>query len=133
MPASPFPAPPPRAHNFPVTNRKRVDPHHDRLDRIVAEARRARDERRQGYRAQALKLFPWICGPCAREFDQTNVHELTVHHNRYAAPLRCASVLHLCTGLGINASAFAACSSPMFRQGPAGTSMSRRSDDTARH
>ncbi len=52
----------------------------DRLDRIVADARRTREERDQGYRAQALKLYPWICGRCAREFDRGNLHELTVHH-----------------------------------------------------
>jgi hypothetical protein len=51
-----------------------------RLDRIVADARRASDERAKGYREQALKLLPWICGRCAREFDRTNVHQLTVHH-----------------------------------------------------
>ncbi|MGB5104996.1 MAG: YajD family HNH nuclease [Steroidobacteraceae bacterium] len=51
-----------------------------RLDRIVADARRSRDEREQGYRAQALKLYPWICGRCAREFDRSSVQELTVHH-----------------------------------------------------
>ena len=64
----------------PVTTRKRIEPDHARLDRVVADARRAREEREQGYRAQALKLFPWICGRCAREFDHGNVHELTVHH-----------------------------------------------------
>jgi hypothetical protein len=64
----------------PVTTRKRIEPDHARLDRVVADARRAREEREQGYRAQALKLFPWICGRCAREFDHANVHELTVHH-----------------------------------------------------
>ena len=63
-----------------MTTRKPVNPDHARLDRVVADARRARDERDQGYRGQALKLFPWICGRCAREFDHTNVHELTVHH-----------------------------------------------------
>ena len=52
----------------------------DRLDRIVADARRAREEREQSYRGQALKLFPWICGRCAREFDRINLHLLTVHH-----------------------------------------------------
>jgi hypothetical protein len=67
-------------HNPGMVTRKRVDPDHARLDRVIAEARRAREERDQGYRAQALKLFPWICGRCAREFDHTNVHELTVHH-----------------------------------------------------
>jgi hypothetical protein len=63
-----------------MTTRKRVDPDLARLDRVVAEARRARDEREQGYRSKALKLFPWICGRCAREFDHTSVQELTVHH-----------------------------------------------------
>jgi hypothetical protein len=52
----------------------------ERLDRIVADARRVREEREQGYRSQALRMFPWICGRCAREFDQTTVHLLTVHH-----------------------------------------------------
>ena len=28
-------------------------------------------------------MFPWICGRCAREFDHTNVHELTVHHKNH--------------------------------------------------
>jgi hypothetical protein len=51
-----------------------------RLDRIVAEARRASDERAKGYRERALKLLPWICGRCAREFDRGTVHQLTVHH-----------------------------------------------------
>ncbi|MCU0975523.1 MAG: YajD family HNH nuclease [Steroidobacteraceae bacterium] len=63
-----------------MTTRKRVEPDAARLDRVVAEARRARDERERGYRAQALKLYPWICGRCAREFDHANVRELTVHH-----------------------------------------------------
>jgi hypothetical protein len=51
-----------------------------RLDRVVAQARRAREEREQGYRERALKIYPWICGRCAREFDRTTVHQLTVHH-----------------------------------------------------
>ena len=63
-----------------MTTRKRVEPDSARLDRVVAEARRAREERERGYRAQALKLYPWICGRCAREFDNANVRELTVHH-----------------------------------------------------
>ena len=55
-------------------------PDHARLDRIVAEARRARETRDQGYRERALKIYPWICGRCAREFNLTNVLQLTVHH-----------------------------------------------------
>jgi len=51
-----------------------------RLDRIVADARRARETREKSYREQALKLFPWICGRCTREFDRVNVRQLTVHH-----------------------------------------------------
>ena len=51
-----------------------------RLDRVVAEARRAAAEREQGYREKALKIYPWICGRCGREFTRSNLRELTVHH-----------------------------------------------------
>ena len=60
------------------TKRRAPDP--ARLDRIVTEARQAREARARTYREQALKLFPWICGRCAREFDRSTVHQLTVHH-----------------------------------------------------
>src|SRR5258707_14553908 len=46
----------------------------------VAEARRSAAKREQGYREQALKIYPWICGRCAREFTHANLRELTVHH-----------------------------------------------------
>jgi len=62
-----------------MPNRK-DGPDIERLDRVVADARRAREERDKGYRERALKLYPWSCGRCAREFDRTNVYELTVHH-----------------------------------------------------
>lgn len=52
----------------------------NKLDRIVAEARLERDRREQGYREQALRIYPHVCGRCAREFDRKNLHELTVHH-----------------------------------------------------
>lgn len=55
-------------------------PDTEKLDRIVAEARRNREQREQGYREQALKLYPWVCGRCAREFNRTNLQQLTVHH-----------------------------------------------------
>ena len=55
-------------------------PDHARLDRIVAEARRAAAEREQSYRERALKMYPWVCGRCAREFTRTNLQQLTVHH-----------------------------------------------------
>ena len=59
---------------------RRDKPDPTRLDQIVAAAQRARLQREQGYREQALKLFPWICGRCAREFTRENLRELTVHH-----------------------------------------------------
>jgi hypothetical protein len=55
-------------------------PDPSKLDRIVAEARRAADARALTYREQALKLYPWTCGRCARAFTRTNLRELTVHH-----------------------------------------------------
>jgi 5-methylcytosine-specific restriction endonuclease McrA len=55
-------------------------PDNARLDRIVAEARRSREAREKSYREQALKLFPWVCGRCGREFAGARVKELTVHH-----------------------------------------------------
>lgn len=52
----------------------------DKLDKIVAAAHRQRDLREQDYRERALKLYPWICGRCGREFTRANLAELTVHH-----------------------------------------------------
>jgi hypothetical protein len=52
----------------------------DKLDRVVAQARQGAAEREAGYRAQALKLYPWVCGRCARTFTRENLRELTVHH-----------------------------------------------------
>ena len=51
-----------------------------KLDRVVAEARRQAVLREQDYRARALRMYPWICGRCAREFTRENLRELTVHH-----------------------------------------------------
>src|SRR5207248_6839262 len=51
-----------------------------KLDRLLADARRTAKEREQGYREQALKIYPWICGRCGREFTRANLRELTVHH-----------------------------------------------------
>ena len=51
-----------------------------KMDRIVAEARRKRELRETDYREQALKIYPWVCGRCAREFTRANVQQLTVHH-----------------------------------------------------
>ena len=55
----------------------------DALDKIVSDARRHQDERAKTYREQALKLYPWICGRCEREFTRANLPELTVHHRNH--------------------------------------------------
>jgi hypothetical protein len=52
----------------------------DKMNQIVTEARRNRMQREQGYREKALKLFPWVCGRCSREFEGKKLRELTVHH-----------------------------------------------------
>ena len=51
-----------------------------RLDKIVADARRAADTRGSGYRERSLNMYPWVCGRCMREFTHANVQQLTVHH-----------------------------------------------------
>ena len=58
----------------------RPTPGASRLDRVIAEARRNRELREQSYRERALKLYPWVCGRCAREFTVATVQQLTVHH-----------------------------------------------------
>lgn len=58
----------------------KMQPDTGKMDQIVAEARRNRDQREKDYREQALKIYPWVCGRCAREFTRANVQQLTVHH-----------------------------------------------------
>ena len=52
----------------------------DKMERIVSEAWRSRQQRERGYREKALKMFPWICARCGREFQGKKLRELTVHH-----------------------------------------------------
>lgn len=52
----------------------------DKLDKVVAEARKAMDQRALTYRGQAMNMYPHICGRCGREFAGKNLRELTVHH-----------------------------------------------------
>ena len=51
-----------------------------RMDNIIAEALRERERQKKSYRGLALKMFPWICARCGREFSGKRVRELTVHH-----------------------------------------------------
>ena len=50
------------------------------LEALVAEAKTAQATRTHGYRERSLALYGWICARCAREFEATNLHLLTVHH-----------------------------------------------------
>ena len=59
---------------------KKTRTDHTKLDQLVAESRQNRDLREQGYREQALKLYPWVCGRCGREFNRQTLEQLTVHH-----------------------------------------------------
>lgn len=43
-------------------------------------ATNTRAELEKSYRERALKLFPWVCAKCGREFTGKRLRELTVHH-----------------------------------------------------
>jgi len=51
-----------------------------KLEKVLAAQREYIAKRESGYREQALKLYPWVCGRCTREFNRANLRELTVHH-----------------------------------------------------
>jgi 5-methylcytosine-specific restriction endonuclease McrA len=55
----------------------------NKLDAFLAKARVERDQRERGYRERALKMYPWVCGRCARSFDRSNLTQLTVHHRNH--------------------------------------------------
>ncbi len=50
------------------------------LDEMIAVAKEDRRQQEKSYRGRALKMFPWICARCGREFSGKKVRELTVHH-----------------------------------------------------
>ena len=52
----------------------------DKLNKVVAESRKNAELRGHSYRDLALKMYPWICTKCTREFSRENLSELTVHH-----------------------------------------------------
>ena len=64
-----------------ATNNGSID--RAKLDRVVLQARKDSEARGHGYREKALKLYPWICGRCGREFNRANLSELTVHHKNH--------------------------------------------------
>ena len=50
------------------------------VDALIREANAEARARQQGYRERSLALHGWICAKCAREFDRSSLHLLTVHH-----------------------------------------------------
>jgi hypothetical protein len=52
----------------------------EEMDRFVARARKAQEDRLKGYREQSLRIHPWVCARCVRDFTHKNLHMLTVHH-----------------------------------------------------
>lgn len=44
------------------------------------DEQRALDLKKKTYRERALKIHPWICAKCGREFTGKKIRELTVHH-----------------------------------------------------
>ncbi|KAF0221035.1 MAG: hypothetical protein FD174_748 [Geobacteraceae bacterium] len=63
-------------------------PHRPRMVKAISQeeadelVRKMRTERAglENYREKSLKLHGWICAKCGREFEQDNLHLLTVHH-----------------------------------------------------
>ncbi len=47
---------------------------------IVAQGLAEQAAREKTYREKALKMFPWVCARCGREFSGKRLRELTVHH-----------------------------------------------------
>ena len=52
----------------------------DKVAEFLARSHQNQGQKEKGYREQSLKIHPWVCARCAREFTNRNVHELTVHH-----------------------------------------------------
>ena len=60
--------------------RKKGKPDPEKIAEVLADAKRGREDRADGYRERALALFPPVCGRCGREFEGKSLRELTVHH-----------------------------------------------------
>ena len=46
----------------------------------VQQALSDQQARQSTYRERALKMYPWVCAHCGREFGGKRLKELTVHH-----------------------------------------------------
>jgi len=61
---------------------KKTQAEDNKQDQSIAKALRERERelREKTYREQALKLYPWVCARCGREFTGKRLRELTIHH-----------------------------------------------------
>jgi len=66
--------------SFRPSKHRRPNSSQPNIGDVVRTARAAAATRQQSYRARSLEIHGWICAKCAREFDETNLHLLTVHH-----------------------------------------------------
>jgi hypothetical protein len=65
---------------FRPSKRRRPNAPQANAEALVRAARANALARQQDYRARSLELHGWICAKCAREFDASTLHLLTVHH-----------------------------------------------------
>ena len=89
-------------HSFRPRGGKRPVPPSKSPAEAEAMIRQMRAEQVTGenYRERSLKLHGWICARCGREFEQTNLHLLTVHHkdgNHNNNPADGSNWEHLCS------------------------------------
>ena len=66
--------------SFRPSRRRHTGPATTSAEDVIKAARAAALARQQDYRARSLDIHGCICAKCAREFDQSNLHLLTVHH-----------------------------------------------------
>ena len=66
--------------SFRPRRRRQQAPAETDVGALVRAAREEATARQQSYRARSLELHGWICAKCAREFDESTLHLLTVHH-----------------------------------------------------
>jgi hypothetical protein len=69
-----------RIGEFFVMTMKKTALDKDKMQQFINEVKRNQKLKEDTYRERALKMYPWICGRCAREFTSKNLSELTVHH-----------------------------------------------------
>lgn len=50
------------------------------IRKVLSEVYKNQQDRKNTYRERALKMYPWICAHCGREFEGKRLKELTVHH-----------------------------------------------------